>query len=436
MSINSHLENLSELSTYLFVVARHKNAANKVSHLLPRTTICSLQSMVKSHFASVAHAIIDKIAEWYVTEAWASCSREQPETIIDTKLLSFSRYIFLDNDDKLEGLFGIARSLCGVVSQFDALQLEERLGIIARMDEIFNLHPSWKLPARRLHQSFDHWTVLSWKGDVGAWISFCTGEPVLNVDLGGSWRTGQHTSLGNLRSLSYIRAAELDFARLFGADGLSMLSFDEKAKAGRFSGAEDDSESDSDSDDGAGSSPVGTTADISVATGPSKRGTAVESTDATTTTHATTTPGGSRIATGESPSSGATEETTVITSAVSAVPLQLRELASAVIIQFFRNLRSRQRRIVSEAAARTLEGDLDGHSVASGLAETFVTTILDHQDSPGVPYSIERVLSQMNKGIGRFRRIGISKSPSRTLHVQHQATHASFGYCMRAGWCC
>ena len=335
MSINSHLENLSELSTYLFVVARHKNAANKVSHLLPRTTICSLQSMIKSHFVSVAHATIDKIAEWYVTEAWASCSREQPETIIDTKLLSFSRYIFLDNDGKLEGLFGIARSLCGVVSQFDALQLEERLGIIARMDEIFNLHPSWKLPARRLHQSFDHWNVLSWKGDVRVWISFCTGEPVLNVDLGGSWRTGQHTSLGNLRSLSYIRAAELDFARLFGADGLSMLSFDEKAKAGRFSGAEDDSESDSDSDDGAGSSPVGTTTDISVATGPSKRGTAVGSTDAmattdaTTTTHTTATPDGSRIATGESPSSGATEETRVITS---AVIIQSHELASAVII--------------------------------------------------------------------------------------------------------
>ena len=85
----------------------------------------------------------------------------------------------------------------------------------------------------------------------------------------GALVSTRDTSLGNLRSLSYIRAAELDFARLFGADGLSILSFDEKAKAGRFpgSGAEDDSESDSDSDGGAGSSPMGTTANVSVVTG-------------------------------------------------------------------------------------------------------------------------------------------------------------------------
>ena len=75
----------------------------------------------------------------------------------------------MDNDDKLEGLFGIARSICGAATQFDALQLEERLGIIARMDAIFNAHPQWKLPARRLlHQPFDHWNPGSWKGDAKA----------------------------------------------------------------------------------------------------------------------------------------------------------------------------------------------------------------------------------------------------------------------------
>ena len=36
------------------------------------------------------------------------------------------------------------------------LQLvEERLGVVARMGAIFNAHPQWKLPARRLHQPFD-----------------------------------------------------------------------------------------------------------------------------------------------------------------------------------------------------------------------------------------------------------------------------------------
>jgi hypothetical protein len=63
LSINRHLENLSELSIYLFVIARHKNG-KKGAHVLARTTICSLQSMIKSHFVAVAHAIIEKIEEW------------------------------------------------------------------------------------------------------------------------------------------------------------------------------------------------------------------------------------------------------------------------------------------------------------------------------------------------------------------------------------
>ena len=66
LSINSHLENLSELAMYLFVVVRHKNDAGKIAHLLPRITVSSLMSMIKSHFVSVAHAIIDKIEEWSV----------------------------------------------------------------------------------------------------------------------------------------------------------------------------------------------------------------------------------------------------------------------------------------------------------------------------------------------------------------------------------
>lgn len=54
------------------------------------------------------------------------------------------------------------------------LQLEERLGIVvARMGAIFNAHPQWKLPARRLHQPFDHWNPDSWKGDAKAKAKKC-----------------------------------------------------------------------------------------------------------------------------------------------------------------------------------------------------------------------------------------------------------------------
>ena len=113
-------------------------------------------------------------------------------------------------------------------------QLEERLGSVARsMGAIFNAHPQWKLPARRLHQPFGHWDPGSWKGDAKAKAKvWSNGE--LHVELGGSYRTGQQTALAALRTLPFIVPDELlDVARLFGNDhGLTMLSFDPKAKAG------------------------------------------------------------------------------------------------------------------------------------------------------------------------------------------------------------
>ena len=99
------------------------------------------------------------------------------------------------------------------------MQLEGRLGVVARMGAIFNAHPQWKFPARRLHQPFDHWNPGSWKkGDAKAkgkvWSN---GE--LHVELGGSYRTGQQTALAALRTLPFILPDELNVARLFGNDG-------------------------------------------------------------------------------------------------------------------------------------------------------------------------------------------------------------------------
>ena len=122
------------------------------------------------------------------------------------------------------------------------------------MDAIFNAHPQWKLPARRLHQSFDHWNPGSWKGDAKANAKvWSNGE--LHVELGGSYRTGQQTALAALRTLPFILPDELNVARLFGNDGgLTMLSFDPKAKkAGRFSDGDNGSDYDSGYDYGSDS---------------------------------------------------------------------------------------------------------------------------------------------------------------------------------------
>ena len=88
----------------------------------------------------------------------------------------------------------------------------------------------------------------------------------LHVELGGSYRTGQQTALAALRTLPFILPDELNVARLFGNDGgLTMLSFDPNAKAGRFSDGDNDSDSDSGSDYGSDSDSSGGAAPVPTA---------------------------------------------------------------------------------------------------------------------------------------------------------------------------
>ena len=62
-----------------------------------------------------------------------------------------------------------------------------------RVPGVYRLAPFSEREARRLHQSFI-WPLECplVEGRCEGVNLFCTGEPVLNADLGGSWRTGQH----------------------------------------------------------------------------------------------------------------------------------------------------------------------------------------------------------------------------------------------------
>ena len=78
----------------------------------------------------------------------------------------------------------------------------------------------------------------------------CTSNLVAHIALVSK----QPLWLAALRTLPFILPDELNVARLFGNDGgLTMLSFDPKAKSGRFSDGDNDSDSDSGSDSGSDS---------------------------------------------------------------------------------------------------------------------------------------------------------------------------------------
>jgi hypothetical protein len=172
LNLNGHLTNLATMAGLLFVVYRKQG--NK---FLPAQNYHNLMSIVKVVFKAVLQAQIESIDEVYVYQL---------------------------GDDRLEGLFGILRSLAGAGRNFDALQLEERINIAAQIAYIFTKRPDWDRGSRRLNGSLDRWNPKSWRG--------CVDPKLANVR--NSWDNGLALSGTILQADGLFSATETNFTAI------------------------------------------------------------------------------------------------------------------------------------------------------------------------------------------------------------------------------
>ena len=111
--------------------------------------------------------------------------------------------MFQLGDDRLEDLFGVLRTLTHD-RNFHLLQAGERLGIATHITQIFEKHPQWKQPMRRLQGGLDHINTASWVGD-------CL---VCDVDIKGYWMNGRFKCVEILSQSKLFTPSQYDFNQL------------------------------------------------------------------------------------------------------------------------------------------------------------------------------------------------------------------------------
>ena len=171
-SLTEQLTSVSCLAHLLLVLYRHNG-----TKLMPAQLYHDIQATVQDIFYTIA-----KMQLLYPTQAL---------------------YLFQLGDDRLEDLFGVLRTLTHD-RNFDLLQAGERLGIATHIAQIFEKHPQWKQPMRRLQGGLDHMNTVSWVGD-------CL---VRNVDVKECWMKGRFNCVELLSDTKLFTPSEFDFNQL------------------------------------------------------------------------------------------------------------------------------------------------------------------------------------------------------------------------------
>jgi hypothetical protein len=188
LNIGEHLVNISKLGHLFFVVFR----ASKTKFVAAQN-YSNTQSIVKGLFKAIAQCQIENINEFYV---------------------------FLFSDDRLEQLFGTARTLVGAMRNFDMLQLGERLAAAAQLEAIFEEYPQWRRLSRHLVAIDDKANTRSWDH---AGVNRHTYPGADFVDIKGCWEQGAAAAASVLTRHNIFSAAEVDWTAIFATDGVDML---------------------------------------------------------------------------------------------------------------------------------------------------------------------------------------------------------------------
>ena len=121
-------------------------------------------------------------------------------------------YLFQLGTDRLEGLFSVLRTLTHN-SNFDMLQCGERLSHATQISQLYQKHPDWKCPSKRLQGSQDHMNPSSWVGS----------SSTSDVDVVQCWFKGRIQAHRFLSATQLFSEDQLDYDTYF-STGCSMMS--------------------------------------------------------------------------------------------------------------------------------------------------------------------------------------------------------------------
>lgn len=170
-SLSEHLQNCARLAVAIFIMRRH----NK------KTLPAQLYTAIMT---SVMRLVKDILA----------CQEKNYTTY----------YIFIAATHLLEQIFGVLRTQCPAMRNFDFLQFEERMSYVVTLQSIMERHPDWRRGPKRISRSFDHWNTKSWEGAVNP----------QDVNVENMWKSGMMEAASGFAALQIYSKEETDIDAL------------------------------------------------------------------------------------------------------------------------------------------------------------------------------------------------------------------------------